>query len=246
MTAVAHPTAGRWRPVPLRAVLFDLDGTLLDTAGDIALALNRSLIATGRSAVAADAVRGWVGQGAEVLVQRALRSFGAKATPVDVAALLSAFLLHYAHLQQAGESTATPYPGAEFALRTLRSGRLRVAVVTNKPYALATAALECAGLARLIDAVVGGDTCQQRKPDPGPLDHACWLLGVRASEAVMVGDSLNDVTAARAAGMPVVCVPHGYREGLSAAELPCDRLVTGLEELPEALLGPLAAAWAAR
>ena len=94
-----------------------------------------------------------------------------------------------------------------------------------------------AGLAQSFELVVGGDTSGFRKPDPQPLLYACRELSVATSNCVMVGDSINDVLAARAAGMPVVCVPYGYNEGQPADELPCDALIGGLDALPD-LLGP--------
>jgi phosphoglycolate phosphatase len=222
----------------LRAVLFDLDGTLLDTAGDIAVALNRSLVDAGRAAVSAASVRHWVGRGAAALVRRALASRGEAADDAACDALVESFLGHYAGLHATGESTARAYPGVAQALPALRGRGLRLAVVTNKQHSLAVDALAGAGLADWLDLVVGGDTCRRRKPDPEPLEHACRVLGLLPAQAVMVGDSMNDVTAARSAGMPVVCVPYGYREGRQLRELPCDQVVARLDELPALLFAP--------
>lgn len=226
-----------WRPPSLRSVLFDLDGTLLDTAGDIALALNRSLQDTGRPPIAPELVRNWIGRGSPILIRRAIESLEGAADPAECEAILQAFLAHYAALESAGESTARAYPGAAATLHGLRSRGLLLGVVTNKHLAIARAALEGADLLGVLQIVVGGDSCTGRKPDPEPLLHACRKLGVGAREAMMVGDSNNDVLAARAAGMPVVCVTYGYNEGRPASELACDGLIDRLDELPAMLLG---------
>jgi phosphoglycolate phosphatase len=113
------------------------------------------------------------------------------------------------------------------------------AAVTNKQQRFAVALLRSLGLIDWVDVVVGGDTCERRKPDPQPLLHACSALQLPPSAAIMVGDSINDVQAARAAGIPILCVPHGYNEGQDPRSLPCDALIEELGELPQVLLpGP--------
>ena len=235
MSPIDPRRALRWRPARLRAVLFDLDGTLVETAGDIALALNRSLADAGYPTVGTAAVRAWIGRGAATLVSHAIANLGLPAGEGEHAALLQGFFAHYARLHASGESTASAFPGAAGALRELRNRELKLAVVTNKQRSLALDALAVAGLGLWPDVVVGGDTCGRLKPDPEPLRHACREIGVAPHEAVMVGDSATDVTAARAAGMAVVCVPYGYNDGQPARELPCDELVERLDELPALL-----------
>jgi phosphoglycolate phosphatase len=109
---------------------------------------------------------------------------------------------------------------------------VRTAVVTNKQHRFADALLRRLGLAGWVDVVVGGDTCVRRKPDPQPLLFACESLQVPLSESLMVGDSANDVQAARAAGIPVVCVSYGYNEGRDPRTLDCDSLLDSLADLP--------------
>jgi phosphoglycolate phosphatase len=229
-------SSGTWQGRPLAAVLFDLDGTLLDTVDDIAMALNESLAERQLGALSTAAIGRLIGRGAPTLVTRALEQLGAPAKQFEVEALLGRFCANYDRLYAGYGSRALPFPGVEEGLRVLYGAGLKLGVVTNKQRRFAVQLLERHGLARWLDAVVGGDTCGQRKPDPRPLQHACELLQVDVTATLMVGDSNTDVLAARAAGMPVVCVPYGYNEGRGADTLSCDALVASLADLP-ALLG---------
>ncbi len=224
-----------WRGRPLAAVLFDLDGTLLDTAADIALALNRALAEHGLGPLALAEVRRLIGRGSPALLRRAAETLGCVADDARQGAMLEAFFRHYGEMQERGEFSARPYPGAREALQRLHGAGLKTAVVTNKQHRFAAGLLHALDLAPWIDVVVGGDTCARRKPDPEPLRVACERLGVSHAGALMVGDSVNDVQAARAAAIPVVCVPYGYNEGEDPRALPCDALIDSLAELPRIL-----------
>jgi len=221
---------------PVRAVLFDLDGTLLDTAEDIATALNRALAEQLSAPLEVARVRDLIGRGAPMLVQRVVARLAPRPWPVDPVLLLHRFNFHYERLHEAREYRACPYPGVEAGLAQLHDHGLCIGVVTNKTCHTAAALLAQLHLSHWIDVVVGGDTVEQRKPHPQPLLHACEALRVSPLETLMVGDSATDVTAARAAGMWVVCVPYGYNEGADARALPCDAFVESIAELP-ALLG---------
>jgi phosphoglycolate phosphatase len=214
------------------AILSDLDGTPLDTAGDIALALSRAFADHGHQGPPPAAVRQMIGKGAPVLVERAVAAQGLYLAAAGQAALLDRFFHHYGRLQELDECAAEPYPGAREALAALYEAGVPLAVVTNKYHRFATGLLQRLDLARYLRVVVGGDTCERRKPDPMPLHHACAHLGVASVHALMVGDSANDVEAARAAGMPVVLVPYGYTEGQDPRLWPCDHMVESLAELP--------------
>ena len=216
---------------PLQALLFDLDGTLLDTAGDIALALRRALADCGLPAPDDAAVRRMIGRGAPMLVERALAALGLAPDAAAQSAIVESFFTHYGALQDNGECAAQPYPGVVPGLQRLQQAGLPMAVVTNKQQRFAQALLSRLGLAQHFDFIVGGDTCEHRKPDPQPLLWACARLGVPAAQTLMVGDSINDVLAARAAGMAVVCVPYGYNEGREASSLACDALIESIDEL---------------
>jgi phosphoglycolate phosphatase len=233
----AHATPGaRWRGQPVEAVLFDLDGTLLDTAADIALALNRTLAEHGWSPAAQDDVRRMIGRGAPILIER---TAAAQARALDEAlhaAMVDRFFHHYGALQETNEFDALPYPGARESLQRLHDAGLRIAVVTNKQQRFARGLLELLDLIAWVDLVVGGDSCERRKPDPQPLLFACERLGVAPGRTLMVGDSINDVKAARAANIPVLCVPYGYNEGRDPRELPCDALIDTLADLPGLLM----------
>ena len=229
---MTYNSAGaQWRGQPLSAVLFDLDGTLLDTASDIALALNRALAEQDCGELAENEVRWMIGRGSPILIERALASQGRTLDTAAQAALLERFLHYYGELEASNEDRAQPYTGVPESLRTIHESGLRTAVVTNKHHRFAASLLERLGLARWVDVVVGGDTCARRKPDPQPLLFACESLRVPAYASLMVGDSLNDVRAARAAGIPVVCVSYGYNEGRAPQTLDCDLLIDSLTEL---------------
>ena len=232
----------QWRGRPLIAVLFDLDGTLFDTAGDITLALNRATAEFGWAPIAEEVVRRLVGRGSPMLLRRAAQTLGRDADEATYAVMLERFFHHYAALEASGECAAMPYDGAVAGLDRLHAAGLKIAVVTNKHHRFAAALVRLRGLSACIDLIVGGDTCERRKPDPEPLWYACTALNAPAAAALMVGDSTNDVQAARAAGIPVICVPYGYNEGRDPRVLPCDALIESLAELPALLLGESARA----
>ena len=224
-----------WRGRPLSAVLFDLDGTLLDTVADIALALNRTLLEHGCRSMTENEVRSMIGRGSPILIERAVAAQGRAVDAPIQAAMLERFFHHYGELEELNEDSARPFAGAADLLRDLHDGGLGVAVVTNKQHRFAGALLARLGLAGWVDVVVGGDTCVRRKPDPQPLLFACESLHALPADSLMVGDSVNDVQAARAAGIPVVCVSYGYNEGRDARTLECDALLDSLTELPALL-----------
>jgi phosphoglycolate phosphatase len=228
----------QWHGRALEAVLFDLDGTLLDTAQDIAEALTRALAEQGLPPIAPSAVRRMIGRGSPVLIERAAAAVGRALDDAAKAAMLERFFHHYGHLEESGEFKAQPYAGAAECLRTLHEAGLRIAVVTNKHERFATGLLKALGLSAWVDRVVGGDSFPLRKPDPAPLLFACKLLGAAPARALMVGDSINDVQAARGAGIPVICVPYGYNEGEDPRLLACDAFVESLADLPGLLGGP--------
>jgi len=230
-----EPPIALWRGTAVRAVLFDLDGTLIDTVGDIALALNRVLADYRVGALPEHDVRHMIGRGAPVLVERAMAALGQTVDPATQAAMVERFFHYYGELEELNEDAAQPFPGAAEALHAVHRAGLRTAVVTNKQHRFATALLRRRALLESVDAVIGGDSCARRKPDPQPLLFACESLTVPPSAALMVGDSINDAQAARAAGIPVVCVSYGYNEGRDPRSLDCDALLDTLADLPALL-----------
>jgi phosphoglycolate phosphatase len=234
---MAFPNPAAWRGVPKHAVLFDLDGTLLDTADDISLALNRAIAEFGWAPVAASDTRTLIGRGGPILVQRAAELQGRALDATTQAAIVERFFHHYGALQATAESAARPFPGAAEGLRAVHEAGLKTAIVTNKQRRFALALSERLGLAPWVDFIVGGDSCIRRKPDPMPVLFACESLQVAPAAALMVGDSINDVLAARGAGVAVICVPYGYNEGMDPRTLPCDAMVDSIAELPALLFG---------
>lgn len=209
-----------------RAVLLDLDGTLLDTVADLAAAVDAMLVELGRAPIGEGAVRTYVGKGARVLVRRALA--GSLDAPFDESGVDAAMPVFERHYQRENGSSARLYPHVVEGLTAMREKGLRLACVTNKPQSFARALLDRTGLAPFFAATVGADPRVARKPDPAPLLHACDRLGVETAHAVTVGDSMNDVQAAHAAGMPVIVVPYGYNEGRPASTLAANAHVDDL------------------
>ncbi len=194
-----------------RAVLFDLDGTLIDSAGGIAWAVDRTLVELGHPGVAEARVREWIGEGARILLHRALRH--ADADLPDGPSFERVFSLLMRHYADSLPRQAQPYPGAAEALRGLRARGTRVALCTNKPQRFIAPLLDALDWHALFDGIVGGDSLPECKPAALPLLHLARAFGAAAGDCVMVGDSRTDAEAARAAGMPLVLVDYGYHRG---------------------------------
>lgn len=213
-------------------VMLDLDGTLVDSVPDLAVAVDQMLIDMDRSPAGEAKVRDWVGNGAASLVARALSG---EMNPGDAylkgelfdAAYLS-FLKHYA---ASNGKYAQLYPGVEQALDQWFSRKIPLAVITNKPLAFTKPLLKSLRLSRYFHFVLGGDSLPTKKPDPAPLLEVMGQLGAAPESCWMVGDSKNDVQAARAAQCKVACVNYGYNHGEDIAESEPDRLVGRLDEL---------------
>ena len=215
------------RPFPLRvgAVTIDLDGTLADTIPDLAAGANAMLAELGRPALPVDQIRTFVGKGIPRLVERTLaESFG------DAALMERALPVFERHYAAVNGRHSTLYPGVTEGLRALRDMKVPLACVTNKSGRFTAPLLEQLDLARYFEQVVAGDTLPQKKPDPAQLLHASRAFGVAPGAMLMIGDSVNDAQAARAAGCPVFCVPYGYNEGRDVRELDVDAIVGSLFE----------------
>ncbi|CCG42375.1 phosphoglycolate phosphatase [Magnetospirillum molischianum] len=217
-------------PSSPRAVLFDLDGTLIDSLPDLVAAVNRMLAEWDRPALSAEAVKALVGGGAAILVERAFMTTGGPVT-VEVGELLRRFMADYE--PRSAESTR-PWPAVIETLTRLKEAGLLLAVCTNKPSGATAVVLSKLGLAPFFDVVVGADDTPVLKPDPTHIHVILDRLGVTAAQAVMVGDSFNDIAAARAAGVPTVAVSFGYAHG-PVAELGADRIIDDYRELPSVL-----------
>ncbi|TVR99737.1 MAG: phosphoglycolate phosphatase [Rhodospirillales bacterium] len=218
----------------LAAVVFDLDGTLIDSAPDIHSAVNRLLAAEGRVLLSLDAAVGMIGDGAAKLVERAFAATGAAPASADLPDLTRRFLAYY---QTDAVRLTRLYDGARETLAQLRGRDLALGICTNKPEAATHEILESLRLAPLFDAVVGGDSLDGiRKPDPRALLAVLERLHVAPAAAIMVGDNANDVQSARAVGMPVVVRAGGYSR-TPAAELGADAVFDDFGRLPDILSG---------
>jgi len=214
-----------------RAVLFDMDGTLVDTLPDIAAAVNAALHDLGLQSLDAAHIATLIGNGPRVLSRRALDAqpgLDAKRRDALVEPLLAGYAERYA--LQAG-TLGRVFPGTLEGLRELSQRGLKLGVVTNALHHLAETVLTRFGIAPYLQLIVGGDRVTRHKPHPEPLWHACNVFNIDPQQALMVGDSVNDVAAARAAGCDIVCVPHGYDQGQPVGELGCDVLAS-LTSLP--------------
>ncbi|WP_116613041.1 phosphoglycolate phosphatase [Paraburkholderia unamae] len=216
---------------PVRAVLLDLDGTMVDTAPDLAEALARTLAAFDAPPLPLATVRGLIGHGVAQLVRQALEVAGL-AAEIDGTRALADFQRHYA---ETNGRYGRVFPNVVAGLDALKQRGYRLACVTNKPRALAGPLLRETGIAAYLDALVAGDTIASMKPAPEPLWHACRLLDAPPQRAVMVGDSAVDAEAARAAGVPVFIVDYGYAGPQGASALSCDALIDSLAVLPAML-----------
>jgi phosphoglycolate phosphatase len=214
-----------------RDLIFDLDGTLIDSAPDLAHALNRLLAELGRPPLELAAVRRMIGDGAPELVRRALAIGGAVFDPIAMPELFERYRAFY--LANATASTRA-YPGVAETLGALRAEGYRMVVCTNKFQRPTMKILDFLDLARFFDGVAGGDVVPARKPDPRHLLAGLALVGAGPEQAVMIGDGINDVDAAKAAGIPMLLLESGYGE-IAASQLGGDRLLAGFGDIPEAL-----------
>jgi phosphoglycolate phosphatase len=218
-------------------IVFDLDGTLVDTAPDLIATLNTILAREGLPAVAIAVARNMVGGGARHLIERGLAAAGVSRTAAEIEALGAQFIDHYAaHIAD----HSRPFPGAEAALDALARGGCRLAVCTNKLEWLSRKLLGALGLADRFAAICGADTFGVQKPDAAILHGTLARAGGHTVGAIMVGDAITDIAVARAAGIAVIAVDFGYSE-TPVAELHPDRIVSSFARLPEAVFALLAA-----
>lgn len=219
-------------PAEPRALLCDLDGTLVDSVPDLTLAVNGVLAELGRPAQAEQAVREWVGNGFERLLERALTgTFDGRLPDAEIAPIKSRFL-HYYERYLCVRSRL--YPGVRETVATLRASDINLACVTNKPSAFVQPLLEQLKLAEHFSVTVGaGDA--PRKPAPEPLWLAAERLGLPIEQCLMVGDSVNDIRAARSAGCPVIAVSYGYNHGHDIHSEGADAVIDAFSELPARL-----------
>lgn len=212
-------------PVSVSAIVIDLDGTLLHTAPQLAEAANRMLRDIDYAPVSQELLSSYIGNGISWLVKRALTG-DMHATP-DAALYdhaLPIFEQHYTELLL--ESRA--FEGVIEGLDAMKSAGYRLGCITNKVERYTKPLLEGTGLAKYFEIVLSGDTLPEKKPHPMPLLHAAEFFGIRIEQLLLIGDSLNDTLAARAAGCPVFCVPYGYNHGEPVETLDQDAVIANL------------------
>ncbi len=222
MAALARLFEGR---IP-DLVMFDLDGTLVDSVPDLAAAIDTMLGRLGRPPAGVERVRDWVGNGAAVLVRRALAG-SIDHDGVDDARAADALAI-FLEAYSGGHALTTVYPGVPAFLDWLQDNAVKMAVITNKPQRFVQPLLDEVGLGGYFDWLIGGDTLPTQKPDPAALLHVMRQAQVSSQRALFVGDSRNDVLAARAAGIKVVAVSYGYNHGQPIAAENPDLLVDSL------------------
>lgn len=210
----------------VRAAIIDLDGTMLDTAPDFHVAINRMRDELSLAPLAIETIKNFVGQGSENLMRRVLGvDFDAEGVEQRFEQALASYQQHYLVIN--GDHS-TLYPGVHEGLEALQAKGLRLACVTNKPLAFARPLLAKMQLAGYFDIVYGGDSFAKKKPDPMPLLQVCSDFALEPQQVVAIGDSSNDALAARAAGCRVLNVPYGYNHGQPIQEVDSDGIVETL------------------
>lgn len=210
-------------PISIKAVMIDLDGTLLDTACDLAAAANMMLRELGRVELPLETIQSYIGKGIQKLVKRSLT--GSLDEEPEAELFDRAMPIYERDYAKTLCVNTQPYPGVMEGLNALREAGFRLACVTNKAEAFTLPLLRATELLGYFDIVLSGDSLPKKKPHPMPLLHACKHFGILPHEMLLIGDSLNDAEAARAAGCHIFCVPYGYNEGRDVQELDCDAIV---------------------
>lgn len=216
-------------PLPISAIVIDLDGTLLHTAPELAESANRMLRDMGRPAVSQDLLMSYIGNGIHWLVKRALT--GDMHAEPDAALFdkaLPVFEKHYTGLLL----QSRVFDGVMQGLDAMKAAGFRLGCITNKAARYTEPLLKGIGLAHYFDIVLSGDSLAEKKPHPLPLLHSAKFFGVPIDQLLLIGDSLNDAVAARAAGCPVFCVPYGYNHGEPVDGVDLDAVIA---DLPAAL-----------
>ena len=216
-------------PIAVKVVLLDLDGTLLDTIGDIISAANLMRGTLGFQPLESGVIRNFVGKGIVNLVAKTLKDAVGEVGPTALKVAVANFERQY---ESCFTQTSQPYPGVVDGLNALKDAGFRLGCVTNKIEKFTLPLLEKTGLRDYFEIVVSGDTVAEKKPHPMQLKHAAEFFGCKISEILLIGDSVNDAEAARSAGCAVFILPYGYNEGQELRGLDCDAFI---DDVPAAL-----------
>jgi phosphoglycolate phosphatase len=214
-------------PLAVKMVMIDLDGTLIHTAPDLADCANRMLADLGRAPASVETVMTWIGNGVPRLVKRALT--GDMWAEPETALFEKALAIYQQHYLAHVSDLSRPFPGVVAGLARLKARGFHLACITNKAAIFTLPLLRNLDLYNYFELVLSGDSLPKQKPDPLPLLHACQHFGISPDHGILVGDSSNDVEAARAAGMPVICVTYGYNHGHDIRASHPDAVVDSLE-----------------
>jgi phosphoglycolate phosphatase len=217
-------------------LLFDLDGTLVDSAPDLAFAVNKMLVELGSTPFSLDVIRGWVGNGARVLIQRALSGNTEVSSELDHALTERALKIFFQVYQIHNCVETQLYSNVLDTLTALKTNGYRLVIITNKHERFIAPIIDGLGLNGLFELIIGGDTLERRKPDPLPLHHACQQLSVNIDQCVMIGDSKNDILAAKAAKMESIALTYGYNYGENIANYKPEVVMDNFDDLLETLM----------
>ncbi len=221
-------------PLPIKVVMIDLDGTLLSTADDLALAANLMLRELGKPELSIGTIQSYIGKGIERLVKRSLT--GDIDGEPDAELLAKALPIYNRNYAENLCVNTRPYPGVVDGIANLQKAGVKLACITNKSEIFTLPLLRATDLIDCFEIVLSGDSLPKKKPDPMPLTYICKHFNVQPHEALLLGDSLNDAIAARAAGCHVFCLPYGYNEGRDVHELDCDAIVDSIFDASSLLI----------
>ncbi|HET9113336.1 MAG TPA: phosphoglycolate phosphatase [Burkholderiales bacterium] len=213
-------------PVAIKTAVIDLDGTLLDTAPDLAYAAELMMNELGLPAPELNTIKTYIGNGVSRLVKRVLT--GDLDADPDPELFAQAYAIYQKHYGENVSRYSRPFDGVVEGLEALRAQGLHLACVTNKAEVFTIPLLRDTGLLKYFELVLSGDTLPRRKPDPLPLLHAGHHFSTEPSQLLLIGDSQNDTQAARAARCVIFCVPYGYNRGVPVHELQPDAVVSSL------------------
>ena len=217
-------------------ILFDLDGTLIDSAPDLALSVNYMLRSVNHNEFSEETIDSWVGNGAQTLVRRALS--GSKTVDENINndlfdKSLSIFLEYYKNNLCV---KTTPYPNVKATLQTLKNDGYKLAIITNKPFDFIEPILQQLELDNLFEFYIGGDSLPEKKPSPLPLQYMCEKFNIKPRNTLMIGDSKNDILAAKAASIQSVAVSYGYNYGEDIRAYEPDFTIDDFSDILEVLL----------
>lgn len=213
-----------------RAIIFDLDGTLVHSGPDLARATNRMLEELGMVPYPEEEIFTWLGNGARALIERAIQG---REKPTADTLMQHGYELFCRFYLDGLCVRSMPYPDVEAVLKELREAGFKLGCVTNKPGDFTRPLLTNLRLDGYFDLVVAGDTLRKKKPDPMPLRYMCRQFGAPYKSVIMVGDSISDIHAAQAAKMPVICVSYGYNQGMDLTKARPDAIIDSFKELTD-------------